>query len=335
LSRVKAHARSKLILVLLITAAMGGFSAFRKLKKKPKYEASVMFRLIEEKVEGGTEAPAPKAELRYYIFDAVLTRSNALQIMEQNKILALQRKLDLTWAMTEFLDRVSVDVFHNQFLLEDAMEEPRSARVLVTYIGDTPEESIKVVRDIAHLVIKEENEFRQLSAKTKSQILETTVLSIKKQISEKTNEKNRAQYTLALPSSTPQQQSSAKVRVQQLQELLNSLNWRLQTEIERKNHIDLQDNIETKKLGLRLEIVDWGRQPPPLIKSAVSATINGTIVFIFAFPIIGLVVGAYYQKITSRENIQALGIVALGHLRPYPGWDKFSLEQRLKEKQRG
>src|SRR5690606_30167145 len=93
-----------------------------------------------------------------------LTRATLLSLMETHDLYADKRSLpDL--AMEAMRDHLSVEVVQNYFEPERHIANPvRSARIVISYLGEDPDVAQAVVRDLGQRIADEQTRLRRQSS---------------------------------------------------------------------------------------------------------------------------------------------------------------------------
>jgi hypothetical protein len=91
----------------------------------------------------------------------------------------------------------------------------------------------------------------------------------------------------------------------------------------------LRLQLERKRLGLQFELIDGGRVAPPGPSKKVVLTVVAILVFLFTLPLAMLGVGAIDDRVYEAEDVQRLGLIALGELPGFGGDNRGTLEERL------
>jgi hypothetical protein len=333
LSRLMRRAKARPILVSALALLIAAGIAFRTYRKKPRTTASITFLVSEG--EGRTGGRA-YAQLRQYVFDAIFTRANAMKVIEKFKLFRSKMSLDKNWAIDSMRDHIDIGVFRNQFI--DANDEDatgRSARVYISYDGVTPRESVLVVRELGRLLQAHEHKIQSRSAAIQLRILQAAVKEIGRQIDLVQVKINRARVTANNKKASAQARGAARMDIKGLDSRLGILRTQFDRQITALTQARLMAQREKNSLGLTFEIVDWGKaQQPPELTKEIKAAVVGVLMFLILLPIVGIGIGALDDKLYSGEDVERLGIPALGHVRRFEGDTVGSFRDRMQRDQK-
>lgn len=331
LERLKRRARARPIVVLIVAAAIAGVGAMRTWRKKPEFEASVTFRVEENRGRGGRMAPpAPKRELTQYVYDGLFTRKRALELIKKHNLLARQLAIDVNWAIEEMRDRIDVKVFRNEFLLPDSEEfSERSARVRISYRGRTPRQALQVVRDLGQIVRTYEQQVRKASAGRALKLIDGGIAQLARKIDALSRKLATAQIAAIKRSTTPHERAAALITTRQMTQRISRMRDDLERHNIRRAQAMLLAQKEGKQMGLRFVLVDWGRMPEPRLSQKHKAIIVALVLFFFGIPLGGMIVATLDRRVHGVEDLARLGLRPLGHLDAFPGAEAGSLAARL------
>ncbi|PID39669.1 MAG: hypothetical protein CSA24_00785 [Deltaproteobacteria bacterium] len=329
LGRLKRRALARPILVLSLGALVAAAAGVRTWRKKPKFDASVTFLLKERRgVDGRMAPPPPKAQLRRYVFDGIFTRRNSLRLIKKFKLFPSKLALDQNWAIEEMRDHVNVSVYQNQFLIPDNELPERTARIRITYTAPSARLALNVVRELGKMLRSHEERVRKAAAAAAVKLVRHSIKLTARKIDDLAQQRTAQELIVGSKTATVAQKAVAQQKVRQLRALIDRLRDRLAGENTRLARTRVIASREKKSMGIRFELVDWGRMAPPRLKRGFKGAIVAVVVFIFGVPIIGLLIGVLDRRLYRGEDIERLGIVSLGQVPRYPGHQAGSFEER-------
>jgi hypothetical protein len=330
LGRLKRRALARPLLVLFLGALLASAAGVRTWRKKPKFDASVTFLLKERRgTDGRMAPPPPKAQLRQYVFDGIFTRRNSLRLIKKFKLFPSKMALDQNWAIEEMRDHVDVSVYQNQFLIPDNEMQERTARIRITYTAPSARLALNVVRELGKMLRGHEEKVRKAAAAAAVKLVRHSITLTARKIDDLASARTAAELIAGSKTATAGQKAVAQQKVRQLRAIIDRLRDRLASENTRLARTRVIASREKKSMGIRFELVDWGRMAPPRLKRGFKGAIVAAIVFIFGVPIVGLLIGTLDRRIYRDEDVERLGIVSLGLVPRYPGHQIGSFDQRI------
>ncbi|MBW2736820.1 MAG: FHA domain-containing protein [Deltaproteobacteria bacterium] len=333
LERLKRRARARPVLVLTLALLVGAAAGARTWRKKPEFEASVTFRVEENRGSSGQMAPpAPKRELTQYVYDGLFTRKRALELIKKHNLLGQQLAIDENWAIEEMRDRIDVKVFRNEFLLPDSQEmSERSARVRISYLGRTTQQAVGVVRELGEIVRTYEQQVRKASAASALKLIDSGIAQLARRIDGLSGELAAAQVVVIKGTSTPQQHAQALVTVRRVTQRIARMRTDLEAQSIRRGQAEVLAQKEGKQLGLRFTLLGWGQTPPPRFTQKQKAAMVALLLFFFGIPLAGIIVATLDGRVYGVEDVVRLGIRPLGQLDTFSGASVGSLAARLRD----
>jgi len=176
---------------------------------------------------------------------------------------------------------------------------------------------------------RHEAKVRDAAALSAVSLIRTSIRAVARRIDDVTAIKRKLEASVAREGATKADKAVAAMRIRQLDAMIERFRNRLAGENTRLARAVVIAGREKKSLGIRFELVDWGRMPPPRLSLAFKGAIVGVIVFVFAIPILGMLMGVLDRRLYDTEDITRLGIPSLGQVGEVPGLDVGSLDQRI------
>lgn len=312
-SRLKRRALARKWLTLAITVAVTALLVVREVRKPKTYPATIVLA-VTERIVDETVVPETTAKFRDYLSNAIFTDRRLMEIMQKHKLRSeANLKSQPQVALESFREDLEIEVYRNTFLEYQPGDELREARIRLVYHFRDPEIALTVVRELGHMVILHEAEARRAQievARIHSDVAveqaQAEVTALERAIAEKQIELAR--------SVTP---GVTRHELLTLQRSLTSARSQLDTTRKERATLELVGSHETEAGGLQFEVADWGRAADPM-PMAKLATILALIVFFALLPLVGIGVGALDPRVYDAEDVERLGLTALGKVRCAP-----------------
>jgi hypothetical protein len=294
--------------VAVFILAFSAMAVAWRLFRERTYPATVVMRVTETRIDPSDEGRTAigDAELAAYISEAFLTRTALAAMMDAHGLYPELRRRQASVALARMQDDIHVAVAENYFAPERFMGDPvKSARVIITYDGETPEKALAVARELGTRIARERSELRRGTARANADVTERAVSAAEQELLSARREQAKI---LANNDDTPLaliRLAGLGRRIAQLQEELAELG---------RNRTDyaLQEELEDRDLGLRFELVDPGRVPTAALGRAEDAVLFGILALIMALPLGALGVGVLRGEVAGARDLERLGIARLG-----------------------
>jgi hypothetical protein len=285
-----------------IIFAVCAFSAVQKLRHPPLIPAEVVIRLVEGQIDV-TRPPLTTRVIQSKIFDLALTRPNLLEVLRRHRAGFPRLSSDPVAAVDDLLVDTVVIVSQNDFVqYREEGDPPRSVKITVMFKNIDPQLSWLVARDLADLVVKavvgEERRELELEAAVSSEA-ETQSADVLKSLFGEDVQPSEGTRRIDVPAKPS--------------ELFSSVSKRAQDAARKDVSNKLLLRAVDENQSLHLELVDAGR--PPVRKKGVAAAMGVFMGFPLFLVIAALVVGAFDPRVLDDQDLRALGIVPLGHVR--------------------
>jgi hypothetical protein len=319
-----------LLATLLITGGVVGMRS-----RKPRvFESRFAMRVTESDLDADT-SPRTVGSLRNYVAEVCFSNQRLLGVIRAHNLYPSQmRRGDEAMAVDEMRDDIDVEVWRNFFALPRSSDDPgRSARLAISYSGRDRLVVYDVVRDLARLITEEEETSRIAQAEGALNDAEDRVRDARALAQEKHHDLVVKQVALA---NARNQEQSVRLGIEQvsLYRLARSADEQVQAAEKMRQAVWMRLQLEKKRLGLQFELIDGGRVAPPGPSKKLVLSLIAVFVFCFTLPLAMLGVGAIDDRVYEMEDVQRLGLVALGALPRFGGDNRGTLEERLAAERR-
>jgi hypothetical protein len=326
IQRVFRRARARPILTLAVAFAAVGLLVAAQAKKTPIYRARVILRITESALVGGGRLD--KDDIRSYLAKVALSRDRLLAVIDEHGLYAARRARSPEEAIAAFRDALGVSVFQNYFLMQRSYEDQlRSVRVALSYMSMDPEEAVAVAESLAAAVTAFETERRReqgaLEVERADRHLRDTVSALE--------ERERALAELALRQASASLPDRARLQIE-IDHIASSLEaHRILVEQARadKAALELSAAAEAQNLGMAIEVADIRRPEVAAGSRVTRLAALGVVAFLLVLPLAAIAVGAFDTRVYGVEDVERLGIPAVGHVPGFAGFCRGSLAERL------
>jgi hypothetical protein len=313
-SRLKRRAMAQRWLTLLITITVTALLVVREVRKPKTYPATIVLA-VTEKVIDENVIPETNSSFRDYLANAIFTDARLTELMAKFKIRSqafLEAQPQL--ALESFREDLEIEVYRNTFLeYEAGGHEDREARIRLVYYFRDPKIALDVVRALGQMVILHEIESRQAQveiARIHNEVAveqaQAEVATLERTIAEK-------QYLMDR-SPTP---AVLRYELFNLNKSLKSAISQLDTTRKEGQGLELVGSLEEQSGGLQFDVADWGRADDPMPVGRL-AIILSFVLFFALLPLVGIGVGALDPRVYDAEDVERLGLTALGKVRCAP-----------------
>jgi hypothetical protein len=290
-------------LTLLLVCAVIGLVVLKEQRIAPRY----VLRATEADRDTHT-APRPKRHLREHVMNAVFTSSRLLELMERNHLYPGLRKQNPQAALESFREDIDIDVYRNYFL-EDrhTFGPPRSARIMVRYFSADPKVATAVTGELARMIVEHEAMMRRSQAQQAAATASNLVVKARERL-------YSIQRTLVERELEVDVDRVNWVEVAALRRWAKSMEILVESAERRKAALDIGAVVEARNFGLTFEVVDEGAVPRSAFIEPADLIRIGSITFLFAFPLLLLLVGSFDSTVRTLQDIERIGFVPLGKL---------------------
>jgi hypothetical protein len=296
-------------LALLAGAVLFGL----ELRRPPIFSARAEL-ILRESALSRDRTVFSRADLRSFVEDVAFTSSALQDVMDRHALFRAEAARSLVLAQSEMRKSIQVDILQD-YLAEDRQESApsRSARIVITFAGDDPDQAMAVVRDLGLLVARAElgrhaERARQQAASANAAAAEARAAA------------NRTQGELAAMEAAAAQ-SPAKISSAQRMKIAFSRAWLAKLEgrrsqLEREHvRLDLTAAAEEKQAGTRVHLASLqaenARPHSELGWLRNKAAIAGAAGLTLAL----LLVGAFDPRLYNADDVRRAGSLSLGSLR--------------------
>ena len=162
--RIRRRTVVRPIPVLLMAALLTGAIVYKVATKKRIVEAEIVLALTEGTMSADErDVGIPVNDLRNYVAGQLMPKSKLAEIIERRDLFRLRKKMGIDYAIDELRENIEVQIWHNSFLLDDETGG-RSARIGITYGDKDPDLALEIARDLAQVVVQEQNAKQQDTA---------------------------------------------------------------------------------------------------------------------------------------------------------------------------
>lgn len=312
-SRLKRRALAQKWITLFITVTLTALLVVREIRKPRAYPATIVLAVTERVIDENL-VPQTNSSFRDYVANAIFTDARLMELMRKFE-LSSKSKLESQpqLALESFREDMEIEVYRNTFLDIEAGSEEREARLRLVYQFRDPEIALKVVRELGQMVILHEAENRRAQvevARVHSDVAleqaQAEVAALEKAIAQKQMEAN----TSAAPA-------VARYELVSMLKSMTSAKAQLDSTRKERETLELVGELEHSRGGLQFDVADWGRSAEPM-PIAIEASILAVIVFLGLLPLVGIGVGALDPRVYDAEDVERLGLTALGKVRCAP-----------------
>jgi hypothetical protein len=280
------------VVTLLVAAGLTGAVAAATLIPKHGYAPKLLLRVTEADRDP-TAMPQPARKLREYVMGALLTSDHLIPLINQYHLYPSLARKNLRAALESFREDIDVDVYQNYFIEQRVVgEQPRSARVAVSYKSKDPEIAVAVTRDLGSLIIERERAMRTAESDRAEAAAANELYAVREAIADKTR-------TIAtMQASVLAEKAGDPVRQVQLVGLMGSLEAleRRETEVQKREAaLSLGAAMEKRGIGLSFEIADDAETPSDANRRDV-AYLSIAAAFLFGTPLVAMAVGSLRLK---------------------------------------
>lgn len=289
------------ILLSLLAAFVVGYKIH---KRAPSYMSTVDIDVKANNVFYDGPPPSTR-ELTKYIMGIALADTYLVEIAE---------KLGYDLGPTIGGKPVDLYLFRDAIRISVYYDTPPNTmythtRIGLRFSGGSPESALNGARLLAEQVVSFQNRNRLQGLEVERELALETELGIAQRVKER--EAELARVTLEQPAVGVSSEYAAKLRalqseVTQLRELQQSITRRTSQSL-------LRGDFERDASGLGYEIVDRGHLAPPKRLSQLdTALIVGVFVWLAAFPVFVLALGALSFRVYDQDSLRRLGLAYFG-----------------------
>lgn len=325
--RVFARALHRPLRVLTVAALVGGAIVGLRAITPPFYRATLHFRLAEGEVADPTQAPRPPSEIRQYLWNVVLSRSQLERIMRKYRYSTARLEQDPIDAVDRFREEIQVDVARNYFIYERRRSDPpRSAQVTISLLGDDAEQTQAMLHEMGEAFRAVQRTQRVARLEQASELFRAELTQARART--KTLQDDIRLLGREAARAGASEAIAIRTRMAMMEaEIAATIDRALALEA-RAAAVALSGAAEEERLGLDLQPVDeqletFARRLAPRELALLAAVV---------FPIVLLltvcVSGAFDDRVYAPEDLATRGLPLLGSLARFPGDDSGSYGAR-------
>jgi hypothetical protein len=275
---------------LLVGAALTLWRA----RAPSNYEVTVVLRVSD----GGLQPSGSDlglGALRTYVSDRAFSSPHLITLMGRRPDLFPSLAKDPVLALTDLRERLDTDISDNDFIEERGSgDPPRSARVSLSFRASSPDAAWTIAHDLADLLIG--------STRARERAL--------------LEEEERA-AGIALEQAQADLQALARVAGTGPDPTLVAVRERVRVAEQLHATAQIALRASAEQQALRLELVDTGRLPERINRTAVLAS-TFLLAFLITLTASWLLAGAFDPRVLDGEDLTSLGIALLGQTTALP-----------------
>lgn len=289
------------ILLSLLAAFGVGYKLY---KRAPSYLSTVVIDVKTNNVFSDGPPPSTR-ELTKYIMGIALADTYLVELAE---------KLGYDLGPTMGGKPVDLYLFRDAIRLSVYYDTPPNTmythtRIGLRFSGGSPETALNGARLLAEHVVSFQNRNRLKGLEMEREVALETELGIAQRVKEREAELAR----VTLEQSTVGAGSDYSARLMALQNEVAQLRELQETITRRTSQSLLRGDFERDASGLGYEIVDRGHLAPPKRFSQMDiALIAGLFVWLAAFPVFVLALGALSFRVYDQDSLRRLGLAYFG-----------------------
>jgi hypothetical protein len=254
-----------------------------------------------------------RADLRSFVENVALTSTSLMDVMDRHGLFLAETANSPVLALAEMRKSIDVDIAQDYFA-EDRLERTpsRSARIVITFSAEEPEQAMVVVRDLGLLVARAELGRHTERARQQAVLADAAVTEANRQVTASQAELAAMQATLV--GTTAKISSAQRVKMAFLRAWLTQLERR-HGELEQEHaRLELVAAAEEKQAGTRVHLASLQSESDEphdatkwLRRKAAIAGAGGLALAL-------LLVGAFNPRLYDADDIRRAGGLALGYL---------------------
>ena len=297
-----------LAIALLAAAVLFGL----QLRRPPVFHARAEL-LLRENALSSDRTLVSRADLRSFVENVALSSSRLQEMMDRHGLFRAEGARSPVLALAEMRKSIEVEILQDYFA-EDRLERTpsRTARIVVTFTSDEPDEAMVVARDLGMLVAGAELGHHAEKARQQAGFAGAAAAETRE---EATRTRGELAALEGASVAAPAKISSAqRVKIAFLRAWLAKLERR-RSELEQEHaRLDLAAAAEEKHEGTRVHLAtlqaehEGPRNEGQWLRR--KAAIAGTAGLALAL----LLVGAFDPRLYDADDIRRAGSVSLGSL---------------------
>jgi hypothetical protein len=295
-------------------------------RKAKIHRARVILRVAERNLAGVTPIMS-RGDLEDHVYSVVLSRTRLLALMDEHDLYARKRAIGEDLALTAMRGDITVDVYRNYFLVAD--QERASARISLRFQSPDPDKAVAVVLDLAQSVIDYQAQRRQEAAAAAVRVTDEALERAKIELERREEYLEATEQRLGR-TRDPETAGSLRVDISRLQSSVRAHRTLVEQARERKQAAQLALGAEKRRLAVAVEVAHVQRPPPPPKSRTRLFAMLGVVGFLFTLPLCAIAVGAFDSRVRDTEDVERIGVAALGHVPKFAGSGDGALVKRMR-----
>lgn len=328
LQRLKRRAKTRIPLILLLSALMAA-AAHRQLGKRGhSYDAAVFFAIDESSLSAGRNT-IPGRELMNYVATVLIPDQELIELAKRRNLHPLRKKLGDEYAVAELRMQFELEVIQNDYAERRVPMEERTAHVQLTVYDETPELANLLAADLAQIAVSTSLERSAMEARALSADVERTLAGLREHVEALDKELSEAKEGLAQArlGGRAEDIAAATVRVERADRDWRRADVNLEETARLASVEASADELQAAGLGVNARIVDR-KNAGALVDKSTGVALSATFVFFGALVAFSLLVGAFDSRLHEPEDVSRLGLPVLGQVPNFPGQTIGSLRRR-------
>lgn len=288
------------IVTVLVAAAGAAFTA----RPSSVATAEVTLRIAEGGVVG--EVPLSARELRSQILDVAFSASRLVGLMRRLGVETAALDRDPQAAVVSLREGISLKIWR-QIYLAGGIERP--TRVTIGFESGDRRQVLPMVRGLAALLVDSESKQRRADLEARA----ATAAAAARQATAEADQARR------LEASRPRPEAAFGAPAAGARSVVPAAETRLREAQTAAVAADLRLRAARDAKELRFEVVDDGRDPPPLPSFTSVMTRNAVVATALTWPVWMLLFGAFDPRLTGADDAAAMGLGVLGAIPGLPG----------------
>jgi hypothetical protein len=284
-----------------------------QLRRPPVFSARAEL-LLRENALSSDRTRLSRADLRSFVENVAFSSSRLQEVMERHGLFRSEAARSSVLALAEMRMSVEVDVLQDYFA-EDRLERTpsRTARIVVTFTSDEPEQAMVVVRDLGLLVARAEMGRHAEKARQQASFAGAAAAETREEATRTRGELAALEAALVV---APAKISSAQlVKVAFLRAWLGKLERR-RGELEQEHaRLDLAAAAEEKQAGTRVHLASLQAESEEPHDDGQWLRRKGAIAGAAGLALALLLVGAFNPRLYDADDVRRAGSLSLGTLR--------------------
>jgi hypothetical protein len=256
------------------------------------YAPRLVLRVVEANRDPAS-MPELKRKLADYVREGVFTREPLFELIQRHRLYPKLAAADRHAALEAFRRDIKVEVYHNYFVEQRSEhQQPRSARVAISYRASDRRTAVEVTRDLGALVIARESALRREQALKAAKAADHAEEALRAALAERVHEAARKQAEL---SAAQAPDPTLQVELVSLLGSIASVERQADAAAKRAAALELGANYEQRGMGLSFEVADDAGigVSSRSMRARLAASV---LAYLFALPLMVMAVGAFVPK---------------------------------------